>query len=506
MLTDSALQNSIPLAEILDARRLRVIPVDNTPLAKMVAATLTLYIPNPTQAIGQAQPSQSQLWSVTGAASSIFASKRNESEDSYYPEVGGIVKITNKPIEALGYSQHDLVTDEAIEVIAEAVRGHFYVAKNIVVPKIEELVKKANLYLQNAPKSPLLDMEIIFWSPPALLANSSFQNELAGYPNALMPSVTPGPQRVLPNLNGEELTELLKTGSAALDKLITQWISETGIDSISSAVDRVFRSSESLVTILRTQVTSNKDVACNIALTTFLVARKLFENPIEGTEISLKQFNNLMAEYRNFAGNWLSGMVDEFDDVYKHEILVKNVNGKKMTVYGQVYNDWIEKGGENDVLYGNMLESMPVVTVEQINKRASEFKSNWLRFENRVRLAETNKSLEFKLRVLERAFREVVNELTPEEESTFAGKQEAFSLYEQEIKNVTERDLENLYHVGMRLICRTIFVQTNSEEILTSMDNAGRSNTGIDPKEAGAIAAIQYVARWVASQFKVIPA
>lgn len=46
---------------------------------------------------------------------------------------------------------------------------------------------------------------------------------------------------------------------------------------------------------------------------------------------------------------------------------------------------------ENDV-YGNMLESMPVVTVEQINKRASEFKSNWLRFENRVRLAETNSS------------------------------------------------------------------------------------------------------------------
>lgn len=37
-------------------------------------------------------------------------------------------------------------------------------------------------------------------------------------------------------------------------------------------------------------------------------------------------------------------MVDEFDDVYKHEF-AKNVNGKKMTVYGQVYNDWIEKGG-----------------------------------------------------------------------------------------------------------------------------------------------------------------
>lgn len=75
-----------------------------------------------------------------------------------------------------------------------------------------------------------------------------------------------------------------------------------------------------------------------------------------------------------------------------------------MTVYGQVYNDWIEKGGENDVLYGNMLESMPVVTAEQINKRVSEFKSNWLRFENRVRLLKRISLLNLNC-VLERAFR-----------------------------------------------------------------------------------------------------
>jgi hypothetical protein len=75
----------------------------------------------------------------------------------------------------------------------------------------------------------------------------------------------------------------------------------------------------------------------------------------------------------------------------------------------------------------------------------------------------------------------------------------------EELSEVSEIDMKDLWSVSLKLVCRSRFDHTQAERILSGIEEVKRDNPSIDVREAAAVSMIKYVAYWVSSQLKLIP-
>ena len=488
MLTKQSINFCLPLTENIDARGIIVEPIAGTPLFNAVTST------NLFQNIGQG-PS----WSPLGGDKN-YMSKLNERNDSYYVNVDEILNVVNYLPEGENTTLHDLAIENTSNFVASAIQNHLFKFRNLVIPVIKEFADKVNLYLEAGPKSPLLEMEIQTWTPPALLENAGFQNELANYKQAFMPSPIGGTSPILPDLNEEELIEAMRTGSSKLDKLIDNWVAEVGITELTGIFRSIFIELTSPVNLLRAYGNYQETKAINAAMLIFLITRKGFDNPVKGVVRDLNSYNSIMADYRNYTGEWLNHVIDEYDGFIKNGLLIRRINGKVTVVYQDVYNKWLEDGGENDILYGNMLERIPVFYVNQLKEVGANLKEKWRRHEQLVKVSLANRQYDFLISVLRRAFNEIVKDHQVTSAVPLEVSDKTYNDFDDIIRRASEADISNPYALIREIVCKTFFANTDANQFLVDMENAARVNPNIDPREASLIATLKYICRWVAGQ------
>ena len=494
MLTKKTIDDCVQLAEIIDSKSILAEPLPGSPLfSAVVGMNLFQNLSEMNGKIG---------WVPLGlplGGNEHFMRKTNEAPNSYYPDSEEIAAVTNYLPETENVTLHDLAIENTAEFVANAVKGHLYTFRNVVVPIVKDFSDKVTLYMEEGPKSPLLDMEIQTWAPPAILENSGFQNELSEYKNSFFPSEVLGKNPILPDYNEEELREALKTGSNQLDGLIDTWINESGISKITGIFQSVFREVNSPVNVIRN---SDETDAVTAALVVFLISRKAYDNPVKGVERGLAEYNSIMADYRNYTGDWLNTAIDKYDDNIKKGLLVRKVSGKLTVVYKDVYDAWLQEGGENDILYGNMLEKIPLFYAYQINEAAAKLKDRWNRHEQLVKTSLANRRHDFFVSVLRRAFNEVVRENQNTGNTPINVNDASYDTLEDVIRRASEGDITRPHAVIREIVCKAFFGNTDANQFLADMENASLVNPNIDAREAGFIATTKYVCRWVASQIR----
>ena len=72
--------------------------------------------------------------------------------------------------------------------------------------------------------------------------------------------------------------------------------------------------------------------------------------------------------------------------------------------------------------------------------------------------------------------------------------------FESELANIRSGDLDNIYMLAMKLVCRSRFYYTDAEIILCDIEEARRVNPNIDVREAALIATANYVFDFIADQ------
>jgi len=476
MLTIEALNSALPLTELLDAKGLKIVPITGTPLERLVQATRS-----------------DDNFFMAG-------------DGGFVPGLSDIAYIANAKDEVLGGSPHDMAFDNIVEPAIAAVREHMVFARNVVRPAVEELVVGTANYLQNQTASSLLGMEVVTYNPPLPLMNSGLEKLVHNFQET--PFDVPTMRMRCPTLPASEIIELMKTGSSSLDRDIEQWIAAVGETCVMKIWENVFQVTQAG---LNDAVVSfrdyTEDKACGVdnALMIFLLARRLLDDILPGTEMDQRVYSNLMAEYRNQAGARLCRAIAEVDKITRAKTLVKSVNGSTTTVYGFIYDKWLKDGGSNEVLFGNMLATPFISTVENLNAKAEELKAKWARHSVMTNTLEANRKFLRTKEALVLSFEKQIREAGESfiEEATIGNRDAVVKRFRSLVEDVRADEINDLWGLSLRLVCRSRFARTDAEVILAGIDRVMRANPDIDLREAAAVSIREYVGIWVASQMKV---
>ena len=476
MLTESSFDASMPLASVLDAHNVLITPLEGSPLDEMVKASR----------YGQSHATDQPV-------------------ADYTVGVHDILYLANQKDDVLNVCRHDAVSDQVIEMVSNAVRNHMTFAKNVVAPAIEHLVNDVTMSLQQYTPSTLLGMEVKTWRAPAPLLNTSFVDAVNKFDE--LPFDVPKLGMKLAEQSAAEILEIMKSGSGDLDQAITEWVAEKGDSFLIQVWNQFFR--QIPYDLKDTQVITFKDLiysetdGVDKAIAVYLIARKLVDSPLEGTEMNLTAFNSLIVEFRNQAALRLCRAVQQYDSKLKTKQLIISIEDRVTTVNEAIYRDWIEAGGENEVLFGNMLQSKPFVMLEDIAANAVALKEKWVSHAALISVVDRNRTFSRTKELLYKHFREDLYADTTSEDLNSLNKEIVMSKFNDELDRLKEDDISDIWTVCLKLICRSRFYKTEAERILSGIERIKKENPQIDIREAAAVSVIEYTSWWVSTQFTV---
>lgn len=476
MLTVDSLNVAMPLTTVLDANNVILVPVAGSPLDALVVAT---------------------------RSDTKFNNK--STDGGFEPDLYNIEYIANAKDPVLNVSKHDAVMDNLIEVIGASVKEHIIFAKNVVAPAIEDLVTSVQTTLNGLTPSSLLGMEVIVWNPPKPMLSSSLENAVRKFEE--LPYDVPTMNMKLPEITVSEMIELMRSGAGNMDDDISEWAAVKGESFFIKVWNDIFQQKQ--VSLEDTRVITFKDYVYHpvegwdFALAIYLLSRKLADKPLPETEMSSDRYDKTIIEFRNQSAARLCIAFDEMNKNDKADILIRNMTKRTVEVNGSVYRKWIEAGGENEVLFGNLLAFPNYVSIADINEKASELKDKWNHYAALTATVERNRLFARTKEILMSKFQEQMREVPEDEEHTLGNRETVIKAFAEQLTYVREDELTDIWTTCLKLICRSRFSRTEAERILLGIERIKKENPNIDIRECAAISVIEYVSFWMASQMRV---
>lgn len=474
MLTVEALEAALPLTALLDQSGAVVNPVPNTPLALLVQETRS-----------------SEQCAAVDAQGVVSLATQD------------IAYLANSRDEHTGVSPHDTTLDHLVSVGVKAVQTHLQIVRGRVVPAVTELYKAVRQHMEDVTASELLGMEVKICDLPGPMKNGAIESLISKYENT--PLASPALKMKCPDLTAQEIQTLMHTGASGFDADIDKWLAIKGETWLLTLWQNMFTQKSDAYRVFRDCVEHRED-GMDHALAVFLISRKLAEEAIEGVEMSLPAFTTLACEFRNQAAAKISRVMEDWAKLKKQGILVKWQGGKTVIVNECVYRPWIEAGGENEVLFGGLLENEGFVTVARLDAEAARLKAAWNRHVGITGVIERASRFNAMKRFLATEFRrqiEALEEDTGGPDINAANRAQVMRLFNAELAKIKPTESDDLYSICLKLVCRSRFHQTDAETFLLNFERIKQSNPSMELREVGTLATIEYVADWVACQFTV---
>lgn len=468
MLSRGAVESAWALTEKLDGAGLVVRPVENTPLAALVQAS---------------RPPVDLL---------------NVGPGDYHPDLDLIDHMANSPIDSqINASQHDLVVDEIAPVLFEAVRGHIHFARTVVSPIVDSLASQVRQALEDKSASSLLGMEVIVRETPEIWVNAVLSSAANKFIE--LPYDPPVHETKLGELDYAAIREIMATGTSRLDKDVDEWLILAGGEGfLLDVYNCMFRSACCDQPLNFGNRMQDRDWA----LAVFLLARKLCEaTPPEGTEMSINRYEESMVEFRNQAAKQVAFHIDQYAAEVKAGQLVCDSTDRICWVNQEVYRKWIEEGGTNEVLFGNLLSKPILTSVSSITERAGDLLEAWNKHSVYVTSLEANRKFERSKQFLSMFFHRSLAEDTTE--ANLGTSAQVFERFQDLLDGVREGEMECLDTLCLRLVCSARFPHTSAYEILDGINTAIKQNPKLEAREAALISFSKYVSNWAASMFTV---
>jgi hypothetical protein len=468
MLSTQAIYKAIALAEQFDASGVMVVPLGGSPLHHMVES------------------------------SNITADMAFKNED------GGVLfdfyrmeQAANAKEGILDRSRHDYACGDFIKLAAGSVQKALYVTRNIVAPRIHELLDLITLRLGNAPVSELSKLQITEEADcPAIYGPNlrGMVDKFANYHNGEPALSIDGPE-----LGTDEILKYIETGIASVDADLLPWAAALP----EATLQNVYRS---FFTIRNGQDTRSyfgridKSVV-NMVLV-YCIATHLLENDVvlEGVSLGLKEYRAALMGLQAQSAHLLSIQMENNDSAIKNGNMVRSIVGSDIRVFPPVYREWLKQGGNTDVLYGMAVSGELAFTVDAITDKADQYVAAWNRYSSLVTARDSMARMNFLREQLVMAYESILAK--PDADGVVAGavaiKQE-LDAFRDVLRTMTAQDTDDLHQLCLKLVCRASFPASPAEFILTRMDEEAKRNPKLSPREAGAVAVLEYISSWVAS-------
>lgn len=501
MITHSAAQAAINLAEQIEAAGRRVVVVEGTPLASLLAVSC-IHLqqelsPKIDPATGAVPVANSDAW--TPNAQSISDESR---------------MLSTLPNRSQSMSEHDELMDGITIDLSQSVAQYLTFAKNTVRPLIKDYVDQASAALAAYPEQSCFAPTIIKLDLPDVAMMPAIEHEIAKFKDVVYAPIAWALR--LPSKTADEALALMQTGSAAVDGALTAWAQVVGVDTFSMVYNTVFAATAEGISPAYSpeQLFADKEKG-KIALTAaFLMARNLLDNVPSDTPYTLADYRMAVGEMVEQLGQRLSKAFEDRQLHLTQESLIISWNGKDtVCVFAPVFDKWVEEGGITAVLYGNLLLDRPNLNLAGMLEDQEKCMRAWEQHNRFLTVTLQNKKHEAAIDTLKfvaedllaKNLQTIFSEEVVEEVVTLTNTQVADCLEQAKlyIGMLDAESIKDLWAVGLEVVAGIFFSYSAAATILRAMQTVAKDNPGIDPNEAALLATIDYVCNYVVDQVEL---
>lgn len=462
------------------------------------------------------QRSGSSLSVVPGSALADLIATCGPTTESFRDEAAEGEPYIEEPVETRvadaalaesvpGVNDHDIEVCRVTDVASKAVAFTLDMARNVVNPKVDQVVEATEAYVDAYRRKrgePLLIAPVFLGS---VFESAALGDLVARFTDSGVANVEP-----------VKLTLQWPEGGMAAALA-------TGIDELDAAVQAHFAGREDDVKTLWSQFFADEagvyrpaDMFAALpgmdeALILFLSAHALLEGDVvpEGLGISLSAYRAYLARLEEQAAARLC---------YQHRMALTGTRSKQLVisapakakagqlpsgvikVNGEVYNAWLAEGGSPEALFGAVASGV-ALHYHVVLDQAAALAASWTRS---LGLVEQQLKFEHQsvvIQGLSKALVALAGNL-PENERRLAPAELHAEIAER-LSHFHVKDLDNLYLVARKAVCRVFYPHTDAEKILNAMDAVIADKPDMDPREAALLVMIDYVTDWVGSSIVV---
>lgn len=468
MLNVQALQSAQALVNSLDTRNLIVAPIPGTPLATLSRSS--------------------------GAEEVVMV----HGPGDVAVNLDYLSEMSGRPDPLTGYASHTVDMEEIVGVVAEAVTNHLKHARTVVAPVVDELVQRIIPLLEQAAHSNMSDLEVSVYTLPAPMLEPALIDSAMRAKDIVTAPFVVGMH--LPQYTAVQIVEAMASGVTSLDGAITDWANSLDPSLLEKIWQTLF--TDQGAKRESSDIFNDSVNGLHYALVGFLVARKLWNTPPEDTNMSAREYEDRMVELRDQAALRL---VREFYLAERNEkagLLVRGYTRTKVEVFAAPYKAWLAQGGTNEILFGNILLPRPSVMGDEILQKATECQAAWSRYTMLNRTVEAGKRFNAAKSVMRVEFAAMAAAMS-QDDFPLQERQFVLSCFEEALGRTREDEVLRPYDWALRVLCESLYRKTDARRILEGINRVMAHSPGVEVREAAAISAIEYIAWWIAQQFKV---
>jgi hypothetical protein len=479
MIYPDTVNEAIQIATSLDERGFKLVPETGSPLAALV------------QKLGVSQ-------------------NEGEVAATYNPDPNYISALSDN----FGSQDKGQATTFAVMLdnlsadIGGAVQSHLSYAKNVVTPVIKAFVDELSKDVKALDQDPAGEYKIVVDRIPAPLQAASLGDHLNSYADAKIGNMEslPGEDRA-----EQELVETITQAVPGLETELKEWVGTLQEGFLAKVWSDVFtvRGAQGA------QAYDYKPNAIDANLAIYLLAGRVVDNPAEGSGVSLAKWNLMANALHIRSGQQLAAALTIKTNQEKLGTLITGYFDKTITVNQNVYTKWIAGGGSDQLLIAAVSQANVPTSYSDINERAQELGRAWERYTMlRRSIIESKKFVRmqelvaYRLPLVVRDFSNQIYDafgLTGDAGfETLPVHQEFHRLLKIAVPKLTSKDFDNVWMLGLTLVCDTVFHFTDSKAILLGRQKAIEMNPGITSDESEFLSRISYVIDYVYDQLHIV--
>jgi len=397
------------------------------------------------------------------------------------------------------------VMDYYIAEDTKKIIQHLSIARNVVKPAVLDLAERIQAGMQAITAQTLLNANIVQFEVPESFFDVRFVGPLAKY-QAQDGSVFNG-NGGLPMMSWEELIKFLQVGIEEIDSENLGFITKAGTENILCLFQDVFSNQYTQVAGRNakylTEYFDDAKFGAQYTMAAYLLAENLYDNPVEGTNKTLVEFNQAMVQIRELAGARLLKQIKVHEQNVTDRVLVKSFGEGFVEVYANVYRTFLENGGSPEVLLGLIYSPKKNYTVDLLLPRAEELRQLWYAQCTNLKMTENTKRAAAMYRV---ALEALTQQMLAEQGEDPAFYSNMHAIIEQARKVLAEMkpdELNDLMEVAIRIECRARFPKSAAESFICDINEALSINPELAIEEAESIAVMRYITKYLAAQINL---
>lgn len=411
---------------------------------------------------------------------------------------------------------HQSLIDELVEKVTSIVRNNIYVARNVVLPLIDEYTERLNQQVNAFAHAPNLAMRVVTDNKKNILNSDVLLNAVSKHENYMGRPVTISVQN---DMTLMELENCLKTGVSTLDKVIEEWY---GSNDLSGKLKETYLNvfTGGVVRPLSEFVNHHDYEAAIFAL---LLAKHFTRETPDGVNMGAKDYELALLEIEAAAGRSINIAIRDNNRNIEQGHLVNaypvgglqyqfektHTGSNDIYVNAGVYNSFLEKGGTPELVVGAYLSDRKT-NGDDIIANADAYRRVYDRAIHTGRLTKMNKMLTIVKTSLNTFGGSVIDDIkskvNDDDTSGYDGINFDNTLFGRKIVEFTNRitvdDMDNLYTLVRNYICDIFFEQSSVGDLLRRIDKLD-PNGEANINDVAIIASTDFVVDWLMTQVEV---